>query len=98
MAKKAASSSSRSGFGIPAVDEVSPPEPAEDAATDKRPRQDRRPVCPDHGVQMTARSTSAMYTYYRCPAQNCRQTQKLVRPIGPLKNLYGNGRSASPDP
>jgi len=50
-----------------------------------------------HGVahlarQMTATSSNAMFTRYRCP--DCGATAKLVRPIGPLKKLYGHGKIA----
>lgn len=65
----------------------------EDRSEPRRPRQDRRPLCPDHQVQMVATSSNVLVTYYRCPHAGCRQTAKQVRPHGPLKDLYGNGES-----
>jgi hypothetical protein len=79
-------------------DEVEQPATAElvnDAPTaSRRPRQTDRPTCPVHDVQMTAYATSAMFTYYECPQKGCKETGKRIRPIGPLKNRYGNGTSA----
>lgn len=70
--------------------EVQPPK-----AEVPRPRQDaKRPVCSIHHRQMVAYSSDAMYTRYRCPEPKCRETDKRVRPIGQLKNLYGNGIQA----
>lgn len=63
------------------------------AAKPKRHRQDKRPLCPKHGVQMVADGTNAMFTYYRCPKTGCRERDKQVRPVGPFTNLYGNGKS-----
>jgi len=61
---------------------------------DPRPRQANRPECPIHHVQMISYSTGAMYTYYRCPEPDCRERDKRVRPVGPLKDKYGHGKSA----
>lgn len=60
-----------------------------------RPRQDQRPVCPKHGQQMVAYSTNAMHTFYRCPVEGCAERAKRVRPVGPFKDLYGNGKSGA---
>jgi hypothetical protein len=59
-----------------------------------RPRQGNQPLCPIHGTQMVAYSTGSSFTYYRCTENKCRETAKRLRPIGLLKNLYGNGKSA----
>jgi hypothetical protein len=64
------------------------------ADAEKAPRQGNQPVCAVHTVQMVAYSSSAMYTYYRCPTDKCRETAKRVRPVGPLKDRYGHGTSA----
>ncbi len=82
------------GIEAPAAGQAAakPAEPQTEAA---KARQSCRPVCPEHGVAMTAYATSAMFTYYRCPRKPCRETTKQIRPVGPLKNLYGHGKSAS---
>ena len=61
---------------------------------ERQPRQSNRPECPLHHVQMISYSTGAMYTYYRCPEPDCRERDKRVRPVGPLKDKYGHGKSA----
>ena len=61
-----------------------------------RPRQTDRPFCPVHNVQMVAYWTDSMFTHYGCPLKKerkCSETAKRVRPVGPLKDLYGNGKS-----
>jgi len=60
----------------------------------QRPRQDNRPTCPRHGVQMVSYATNPMFTYYRCPEEHCSERDKQVRPVGPFVDLYGHGKSA----
>lgn len=72
------------GFSADDGDEKPPDKP-------DRPRQDSRPICPEHQTQMVAYASNAMFTYYECKTANCSQRAKRVRPIGPLKNKYGNG-------
>lgn len=90
-------SKAKSGFGLSPEDDASlGNKPAEKPAHKSRQGDDGRPVCPDHNAVMTAYKTPrhSMYTYYRCTVEKCRQTAKRIRPIGPLRNLYGHGKSA----
>lgn len=89
MAKK---TKEAAGMGIHLADDTTAPEAI--AAEPAPARQDKRPTCPIHGAQMTAYTSSDMYTYYKCPVGKCRERGKKVRPVGPFKDLYGNGASA----
>jgi hypothetical protein len=62
-------------------------------AADPAPAPGSRPVCKDHGP-MTEYSKKGIIAYYRCKVKGCRASAKRLRPIGPIKNLYGFGKSA----
>lgn len=82
----------RSGLGLEAQEEpVTEPVKQEEP---NRLRQGNQPLCPVHDVQMVSYSTTQIFTYYKCPNIDCKETSKRMRPVGPLKNRYGNGTSA----
>jgi len=96
--------SSKTGFGISPQDDAALEHIEQPTApVAARPRADQRPVCPAHRGQMVCYHSSAMYSYYKCPEKGCQKRARTIRPIGPLKNLYGHGKSAgrallNPDP
>ena len=88
------------GFDVPEDDgaeavepPAAPPPATEPPAAAEPARQGNQPTCPKHNVQMVAFASNDMYTYYRCTVDTCRQRDKRVRPVGPLKNCYGHGAS-----
>jgi hypothetical protein len=91
-------SKAKSGFGLSAEDDTSlGHQPAAEPVHKPRQGDNGRPVCPDHHAVMTAYKTPrhSMYTYYHCTVEKCRRTAKRIRPVGPLKNLYGHGKSSA---
>lgn len=79
------------GLGLDVPDSSTPDDaPAVDPGEPARLRQGNQPLCEIHVVQMRAYSSSAMYTYYKCPQPGCGTRDKRVRPVGPLKSRYGN--------
>jgi len=68
----------------PAID--SPPVPP--ARTPPAP-------CPEHGLPLVVYKTGESRQYFKCPHDGCRYRVSDWRPIGPLKDLYGFGKSAS---
>jgi len=77
--------------------EIAAPAAIEAGEDAKKPRQGNQPLCPLHHSQMRAYATGSVFTYYRCEEKGCKQTDKKLRPVGPVKNLYGHGKSARCD-
>jgi hypothetical protein len=64
------------------------------AVSEPRLRQGNQPICPVHQIQMVSYATNKLFTYYKCTHGGCKETDKRLRPVGPLKNKYGFGKSA----
>ena len=73
--------------------EVAAPEP-QTVAPPRTRRVIEAPYCPIHKTPMRSYCSVQMYTYYRCTTEGCRETAKKVRPIMPLKDKYGHGKSS----